>query len=249
MTKLVAIDSKAHKNLIINTDKCASHAEHLNLIPVVVAELDQVALQQAIVFVKNQETGAFTLSALMGFEQTENLFYQQNQWQGIYLPLQVQRQPFFVGDTQSNQSQYSICINLDSTAIENDANLTDSNNLKSLFTTEGKDSDYFVQIKQCLGYLLQGELDNEKLIESLLSLDLMQTVSLEVTFCNGKKIALKGLYTIDKEKLAALSAEHIVKLHQQQLLPAIYTIIFSLGQIYPLIERKNALLNNTNDNV
>ena len=86
---------------------------------------------------------------------------------------------------------------------------------------------------------------NEKLIAALKKFDLIQALSVEITFNNEKSTCLNGLYTINQEKLAALSNVNIAELHQQNLLQPIYTMITSLGQLYPLIERKNDRLSNT----
>ncbi|MEH6730487.1 MAG: SapC family protein [Pseudoalteromonas sp.] len=246
MENLVALEQSAHQHINIDTQKAQSHAENINMVPVVMAELNQIAVQQPIVFAKNSETGEFTLNALLGFEQHENLFYQNSQWQGVYLPLQLQRQPFFVGDTHAQQTQYPVCINLNSPAVVNNR-AQSQNNLEPIYTQSAEESSYFKQIKQCLGHLLQGEIDNKKLIDTLLQHDLLQPLSLEVTFQNSQKTKLNGLYTINQERLAQLNSDQITLLHQSALLPAIYTVITSLGQIYPLIERKNAVLNLADD--
>ncbi|KPV92152.1 SapC [Pseudoalteromonas sp. P1-30] len=246
MENLVALEQSAHQHIKIDTQKAQSHAENINMIPVVMAELNQIAVQQPIVFAKNSETGEFTLNALLGFEQHENLFYQHSQWQGVYLPLQLQRQPFFVGDTHAKQTQYPVCINLNSPAVINNQ-AQSQNDLEPIYTQNAEESGYFKKIKQCLGHLLQGEIDNKKLIDTLLQHELLQPLSLEVTFQNRQKTKLNGLYTINQERLAQLDSDKITLLHQRALLPAIYTVITSLGQIYPLIERKNAVLNLADD--
>ena len=246
MENLVALEQSAHQHIKIDTQKAQSHAKNLNMIPVVMAELSQIAVQQPIVFAKNSETGEFTLNALLGFEQHENLFYQHSQWQGVYLPLQLQRQPFFVGDTHAKQTQYPVCINLNSPAVINNQ-AQSQNDLEPIYTQNAEESGYFKKIKQCLGHLLQGEIDNKKLIDTLLQHELLQPLSLEVTFQNSQKTKLNGLYTINQERLAQLDSDQITLLHQRALLPAIYTVITSLGQIYPLIERKNAVLNLADD--
>lgn len=246
MENLVALEQSAHQHIKIDTQKAQSHAENINMIPVVMAELNQIAVQQPIVFAKNSETGEFTLNALLGFEQHENLFYQHSQWQGVYLPLQLQRQPFFVGDTHAKQTQYPVCINLNSPAVINNQ-AQSQNDLEPIYTQNAEESGYFKKIKQCLGHLLQGEIDNKKLIDTLLQHELLQPLSIEVTFQNSQKTKLNGLYTINQERLAQLDSDQITLLHQRALLPAIYTVITSLGQIYPLIERKNAVLNLADD--
>ena len=139
-----------------------------------------------------------------------------------------------------------MCINLNSPAVV-DNSAQSENNLEPIYTQSAEESGYFKQIKQCLGHLLQGEIDNKKLIDALLKYELLQPLSLEVTFENNKKTKLNGLYTINQEKLSQLNSDQITLLHQSALLPAIYTVITSLGQIYPLIERKNAVLNLADD--
>jgi len=104
------------------------------------------------------------------------------------------------------------------------------------------DTEYFQQAKYCLAQLLEGEIANKQLLEQLDKLDLLQVIKMEVTFANQQSTTLHGLYTIDTEKLAALSAEKIAHLHKAGLLQAIYTLITSLGQIHHLIDLKNKQL-------
>jgi len=244
MANLIAIDPIAHKNLTIDPSKAELHGAELNLIPAVVAEFNHLAVQYPIVITKNEETGAFVFAAMLGFEVNENLFWQQGKWSGVYIPLQLQRQPFFVGNLEensvNNNSDYPVCIDMESPAvIPSNSASTASNENQLLFNEVGQDSEYFQQIKQCLAQLLQGEVENDNLITVLKNFDLIQPLSLEITFENGKNTRLNGLYTIDQKKLAQLTAEQIVTLHQQHLLQPIYAIITSLGQIYPMIELKN----------
>ncbi|OUS23454.1 peptide ABC transporter permease [Thalassotalea sp. 42_200_T64] len=245
MAKLVAIDHNVHKNLRINPAKAELHGAELNLIPAVVAEFTNLAVQYPIVLTKNGDTGEFVCTAMFGFEADENLFWQNGQWRGVYLPLQIQRQPFFIGDsvddTSKNSGDFVVCIDVESPTIAK-VTAASQSEYQTLFTEAGEDSQYFQHAKQCLGQLLQGEIDNNKLITALKELDLLQPLSLEITFVNEQSTRLNGLYSINQEKLAALSNEQIVMLHQKNLLQPIYTMITSLGQIYALIERKNASL-------
>ena len=101
MTKLVAIDNKNHRNLKVDASKAELHGAQVHLIPAVLPEFTNLAAQYPLVLTKNGDTGQFVCVAMLGFEANENLFWQDGQWQGIYLPLQIQRQPFFVGDADS----------------------------------------------------------------------------------------------------------------------------------------------------
>lgn len=240
MSKLIAIDNLHHRDLAINTSLAEHHAKALNLIPVVTFELVNVATQYPIVLAKNEATGQFTLSALMGFEQGENLFWQEQQWQGLYLPLQVQRQPFFIGDGE--EQEHLVCVDQTSPAVTTSNTNEDQVDVQPIFTEDGSDSDYFQHIKQCLAQLFQGQKHNAQLLDTLIKLQLIQPMSLELTFINEQKTRLDGLYTIDQARLAQLGQEQIYQLHQDNMLSAIYTMITSVGQIYSLIDRKNKRL-------
>lgn len=233
MTKLVAIDNKNHRNLKVDASKAELHGAQVHLIPAVLPEFTNLAAQYPLVLTKNGDTGQFVCVAMLGFEANENLFWQDGQWQAIYLPLQIQRQPFFVGDADSEQV---VCIDLDSPTLS-------SGEGETLFADDGTESEYFRQAKERLAHLLHGESVNQSFIEKIIELELLQPLSLEITFVNQTTRRLNGLYTIDKSKLAALAGEQVLALHQSGYLEAIYTMITSLGQIYALIDKKNKRLN------
>jgi hypothetical protein len=228
MTNLIAVDYKKHSNIQIDPSKAELHGAKQHLIPTVLSEFSNLAVQYPIVITKNGDTGQFVFSVMLGFEQNENLFWQQEQWQGLYVPLQIRRQPFFVGESNG---EHVIFFDRDSPTLTSDG--------LRLFDQHGQDSDYFQQAKLCLNELLTGEAQNQLLLEHLENMDLLQPLSLEITFENQETNKINGLYTIDQNKLSALSHEHILTLHQVGLLPAIYTMITSLGQIHALIALKN----------
>jgi hypothetical protein len=231
MTNLVAVDNKSHSKTKIDINKRELHGKLLHIIPVVLSEFASLSIQYPIVITKNIETGQFVFAAMLGFEPDENLFWQEDQWQGLYLPLHIRRQPFFVGNPESN-SDYTVCIDSHSCAITSEGEY-------ALFDDEGLDTDYFKDAKACLVQLLKGEEENKTLLAHLQTMGLLRPMSLEITFINQESTQLNGLYTIDQEKMATLSGENILSLHHAEVLPAIYTQIASLGQIQNLINLKN----------
>ncbi|MDZ7869213.1 MAG: SapC family protein [Rheinheimera sp.] len=240
MAHLVAVEPARHQHLYVVPQQIDTHAAGQNLIPVVPAELTHVATQLPLVLAKNGQTGQFVLAALTGFAPDENLMVQQGQWQGMYLPLQIQRQPFFVGKATPDADDYVVCIDMDSPAAGQNQPLPAGAEL--LFLADGGETDFYRQAKQRLVQLLQGEQQRDALIDVLLQCQLLQPMSLDITFADQSTTRLNGLYTIDADKLAALAPEQVVHLHQQGLLAAIYAIVGSAAQIYGLIARKNQQL-------
>ncbi|MFT5757058.1 MAG: hypothetical protein ACI9LM_001783 [Alteromonadaceae bacterium] len=240
MARLVTIDNKNHLTLKVDPRKAEMHGAELHLIPAVLSEFSDLAVQYPILLAKNEDSGQFTFTAMFGFELGENLYWQNNAWQGLYLPLQIRRQPFFITNDdnegqQSNNKTYAVCIDMDSPTVTTKGDV-------ALFNDNGLDSDYFQQAKAVLVQLLKGEKSNEQLIKHLQVMDLIQPLSLDITFVNQQSITLNGLYTIDQEKLAKLKDEQVLTLHQAGFLPAIHTMITSLGQVHALIEKKNQQL-------
>ncbi len=240
MAQLVAIDNKNHLNLKVDSAKAELHGAGLHLVPAVMSEFTNMAVQYPLVITKHADTGQFVVAAMLGFETGENLFWRDGQWQGLYLPLQIRRQPFFVGNPEQKSEaepsgDYVVCFDSESPAIT-------SSDGQALFSDNGVDTEFFQQAKFCLAQLLEGELANKQLLEQLESMELLQVMKMEVTFANQQCTTLNGFYTIDTQKLAALSAEKISSLHKAGLLQAIYTLITSLGQIHHLIDLKNKKL-------
>ena len=73
----------------------------------------------------------------------------------------------------------------------------------------------------------------------MLKFKLLLPLALDITFANKQSSQVKGLYSIDEDKLQALSGEQLAELNQAGYLQAAYTQLASLGQIYTLIDRKN----------
>lgn len=236
MSKLVALSRQSHREIRIDTHQVERQAAELHLVPVVLPEFRKLVVQYPIVFSKNSDTGQFMCSALLGFEQGENLFWQQEGWQGIYIPLQVRRQPFFLGQNDSAESQDPVlCINEAHPAVGSSG--------EALFDADGQASSWLQGKQRDLMTLLQGEQLTTDFVATLLELQLLTAMSLEIQFVDNSSTKVNGLYTVDEDKLNQLSADALGDLQQQGYLAAIYAMVHSTGQIYRLIELKNQRLN------
>lgn len=236
MSKLVALSRQTHQNIHIDAHQVERQAAELHMVPVVLPEFRKLVVQYPIVFSKNSDTGQFMCSALLGFEQGENLFWQQDGWQGIYVPLQVSRQPFFLGqDDTTTQQDPVLCINEAHPAVGGSGD--------ALFDNKGQASAFLQNKQRDLMTLLQGEPLTAEFIATLLEMQLFTAMSLEIKFADDSSTKINGLYTIDEDKLNELSPQSLSQLQQSGYLAAIYAMVHSTGQIYRLIELKNQRLN------
>lgn len=229
MNRLTALNSAAHRNLRVNPEQVLAQAAQLNMVPVVLGEFQKLCVQYPIVLTKNGATGQFTCVALFGFEKAENLFWRQDRWDAIYVPLQVSRQPFFLGQ------QAVVCIDTLHPSLKQAHG-------EAIFDEHGAETTYLQQAKQMLAALLDGEEQTDRFVRKLLALELIRPMRLEIEFANRQKQRVDGLYTIDEERLKAVPGGTVAELHSLEYLAPLYTMLASLGQIYSLVQRKNQLL-------
>jgi hypothetical protein len=233
MPHFVALHNQLHQSISIDTSKIEAQGANERMVPVVLGEFLKLVVDYPILFTKSAETGQFLAVALLGFEANENLFWQDQQWQSIYVPLNIHRLPFFVG---KENEQSIICIDTQSPCV------ADNRCHETLFGDQGNDSAYLQKMKSQLAHLLDGEAKTARFTRALLELNLIMPMTLDIHFANRQEQRVQGLYTINEERLGQLDAEQMLQLQAQGYLQPIYTMIASLGQIYALIQKKNERL-------
>lgn len=232
MAKFVALHNQLHQSVRVDTHRIEALGAHERMVPIVLSEFLKLVVDYPLVFTKSAETGRFICVALLGFDEKENLFWDNMRWNSIYVPLNIQRQPFFIGD---DQGKTVICLDTESPCLS-------SNQGEPLFTAQGEETLFLQQVKVRLAELVKGEEETQNFIQWLMELKLMVPLSLDITFANQQSQKIQGIYTIDEEKLATLNTEQIADLHQRGYIKFIYTMIASLGQVYALIHKKNQRL-------
>lgn len=203
------------------------------MIPLVASEFLKAAVQYPILFTKNAATGKFLPVALLGFEEEENLFWRDGGWDGLYVPLNVARQPFFLAPKEgAGADDFLLCIDHGSPCLDRTAG-------EPLFDATGEASAALLGRQDILRRLVIGERQTRDFIAAMLANDLLTDVALDITFANGDKRRMQGLYSIDEAKLDALDDAALLALRKAGYLPFIYAMIVSLSQIFALIERRN----------
>jgi hypothetical protein len=232
--RLVELSRSEHAGLRIRADLVEATTASQHLIPVVVSEFRKAATQYPLVFAKNPETGRFGSYVLNGLGVEENLFWSGTELNVAYVPLNVRRQPFFVGTDDAPQSPATnvLCIDLDSPCV-------DASGAKTIVNPDGSDSAYLQEILSILGELVAGKQRTEQFIASLLSLDLLAPIVLEIVLDDGTPLQVQGLYGLDEEKFRQLDAAKITSLWRAGYLDLIYAVIMASGQIFNLIRLKN----------
>jgi hypothetical protein len=110
---------------------------------------------------------------------------------------------------------------------------------EDLFDDKGKASLYLSGIKTLLEADITNDIQTYQFGKKLEQLGMLKSIDLLVHYQDGAVQTLSGLYTIDEDKLQALSAEQSHELNQQGYLVQIHAMLISIYQLNLLIRKHN----------
>lgn len=240
MSNHVLLNNIEHKDLKIigeRTEKMGDNVWYAQTFPM---EFTSAQAHYPILFQKDNNTGQFMPITLFGFENGDNLFLKKGKWDAAYIPLAVQRMPFYIGfqevvNNGITEKQRVITLDLDSPKVSKDHGI-------DLFLDYGGNSDYLEHIANVLETLHVGLEQNGDFIDALLTNDLLESVTITIELNDGSKNQLMGFYTINEDNLNNLSPEQLAQLHSKGYIQAIYMVIASQVHINDLVARKNEQL-------
>ena len=235
----VLLNNVEHHNLKVITERSARYGDDVNFALTFPVEFRHIQSCYPIFFRKDANTGQFAPIALLGFQPRENLYLTEDGWDAHYIPLMIRRHPFIIGFQQvqgeGDTKSAIVSIDLNSPRVNEDEG-------EPLFLEHGGVSDYLSSTTEMLETIRLADEMNAGFVETLLELDLLESVTMQVELKNGSKNELLGYYTINEEKLQHLDGEALGKLHSKYYLESIYMILASLACFRTLIEKKNEQL-------
>ncbi|VUD41914.1 hypothetical protein TDB9533_00586 [Thalassocella blandensis] len=234
MSNTVLLDNVTHKNLKIITRKSAAFGDNLPSVLTFPQEFRNIQTHYPICFQQDSQNGRYYAAALMGFEDNENVFLDQDHWDASYIPLMIERQPFFIGGkkTADGQETQVIYVDMDSPRISETEG-------EFVFMAQGGNSAYLDRISNILGAIHQGQEDSLNFFNALLEYELMEPFTLEVKLVDGSNNKLVGFQTINEEKLRALPAGVLETFSRNGILQQAYWVLASQSNFAALIQRKN----------
>ena len=226
MTKVALLNNHDHRAVRVQAGASARYGDNQRFVAVILGEFPHLVAHYPILLTKDQNTGAFFVGAVLGFDEGENLFLDERGME-TYRPLNLQRGPFF---TAGNE----VAIDLDSPRLEAGG--------KPLFTEQGEPTQYLQSIMALFRDLKPGLEMTKAFVESLVGLKLVEPIDIDLAFDDGSKRQLTGLYTVNQQNLAALPDATVIDLFRKGYLQLIYLMIASLKQVPVLARRKNDAL-------
>jgi len=242
MPKHQLLDNVSHKDLRIITEHRPEYGDTASYTAVFISELRDVQGHYPVFFRKNSETAQFEAIALFGFAEQENLYLDDMGWHASYIPLTIQRRPFLIGTQNVNADgivtqQTVVHVDMNSPRIS-----SSEGEGEAVFLPQGGQSPFLQGISSVLKTIDEGHQQTRAFIDVLLANDLIEAVNIKVQLDNGSQNELGGLYTLNEEKVAGLSGDTLMSLHQQGCVQHIHMILASMSNMTALIEKKNKQL-------
>jgi hypothetical protein len=202
-------------------------ADAVHFVQIVAGEFAAAAACCPILFTKDASDGAFYAGAMYGFKPGENLLGDAVE-RSVFEPLMLRRDGFFISDR-------SIAIDRENARFnENEGDL--------LFDEGQQPADALRAIQRTLGELQHGMEQTKAFIAALLELKLIESIEVSLSFDNGERLTLQGLYTVSLDRLRDLDDASVVRLFRAGHLHLAITMATSLRQIARLAKLRNRRL-------
>lgn len=237
MSNYEVLSPSVHSDLRVITDCGELYGDNIQYVLTYSLEFRNIQSCYPIFFTKNPQKDEYFPIALLGFEQDENLFLEDNQWNASYVPMMVQRQPFLIGNQVSADKVEKpvVSINMNSPRVGMEKG-------KKLFGEDKKPSDYLSKIIHKLEALHHGSEHNKGFMDALMTNNLLEPFTLEIPLINESRNKLVGFYTINEQKLLELDGTTLEEFNRHGYLQPIYMALASYSRVRVLIEKKNARL-------
>jgi len=235
MSQYEVLSKDKHRKLRIKTGYGAALGDAIMYVMTYPMEFRDIQSCYPILFTKDPNTGGFFAAAVLGFEADQNLFLQDNGWDASYIPALVQRQPFLIATSGKDDNKTPVVsVDLDHPRVSQDEG-------EALFDSDGDPSEFLGQKITLLDKLHRGLQHGSGFIDTLLQHELLEQITLDLTFNDGSKKSMQGFYCIAEERLYQLQGDVLESLNQAGYLQPVFMAVASLSRMRDIIERRNRL--------
>ena len=227
---LVPISLDRHRNMKIRQLSHQNHAKECHFASAMIHEFSRCVLHYPIVFLEDEKTQGYRPALILGLEEGENLYIQNDQWIVPYAPAILRRYPFALVKSPEDD-KFAICYDADSNVIQEHEG-------EPLYNENGEPSEVLNNIRQFLSEIQHMEGFTVEFCKRLKELDLIVPMDLTVKV-KGQQQKMGGCFMISEEKLNQLSDEDYLGLKKSNYMAPVYSHLTSLAQIENLVQLKN----------
>lgn len=226
MSTLIPLSPSEHKHRFIDTRRAINDFRQAQVVRLRVPEVGNAGCCFPVLITKDPQFGEWDITALTSLEPESNLFVGDEGWQGVYTPLSIRTYP--VRLTRADGAEgVSLSVRAE--------DLSDFGT--RLYDDQGQPTEYLKGIENTLHEDLSGAAATRAFCQHLDGLNLIQPISINVLYKDGKSRTLEGLYTLDQDRLSSLSDKELLELQKRGYLMAMNSMLTSLFQLNRLIQR------------
>jgi hypothetical protein len=230
----VLLNNVDHADLRVAIRAGAAFGDSVNQLPIFPAEFEEAQRSFPIVF--RPEGDGFQAYVLLGLDRDENLFLDGERWTSGYVPAFQRRGPFSIALTRAEPDQDEptepmVHVDLDDPRVGAPDGLP-------VFKEHGGNAPLLNHMTDILRTIYEGLETAPAIYAAWRDAGLLQPMTLQISLRDDLTYDLPGLFTVDRQALAALSGETLERLHRAGLLEGAILAAASLGNIQRLIELK-----------
>ena len=233
------LSNDQHRSVAVDTRARPEYGDMVNRAIALSAEFNELHREFPLLLRKTHEAPGFVAHAILGFEKDENLFVEGDRWISTSVPATLARGPFSLGyirgeDGGSAPADIKVMIDDQHPRVRAEG--------QPVFLPLGGESPYLQGIKRVLQTVDAGLRADRLFYGELVALGLLEEVKIQISVFAELRYDFSGYHSINQEKLAALGADQLLRLHRLGLLPAVYFLMSSLGNFQKLVNLKIARL-------
>lgn len=177
-----------------------------------------------ILFSKDTTDGRFFAGAVFGFKPGENLVGGVDE-RGGFDPLMLRREGFFISGQQI--------------AIDPDHERFSETDGEALFDDASGPSAALRAVQRALGEIHAGMEQTQAFLAAMSDLRLIEPIDISLTFDDGERLSLQGLYTVSLDRLRDIDDAAALRLFRAGHLQLAYTMAGSLRHLGRLARLRN----------
>ncbi|MEM7502936.1 MAG: SapC family protein [Pseudomonadota bacterium] len=231
MPELVELDEQAHRDLRIREGSAIQIAANQHVINIRASELPQAVTDFPVFFTRDPNSGDFSASIVTSFDAGQNLYVANGEWNAIFMPSSMQTYPLFLMKSPTDERGYTVGIDEANSAFSTTEG-------QPLFEEAGKATLFLSDMTRRLQAGAEADVQTLYFIEALQKLELLKPVDVLVHYADDAVQTIRGLLTIDEERLKSLPSERVQELYTQGYLVLIHAVLISIYQLNGLIRRQ-----------
>jgi len=207
------------------------HLAHLSSAAIIAEEVVAVAANCPVVFLKDEASGRFELTALLGLTAGENLFVDsEGAWLGTLMLAGLSVLPFGMDSGCENEAERML--------IDMNSPLVSEGRGQRLYEN-GEETSFLQEQRELLELNVDGFLQSQRLVEELVNRNLITEFMLQVEETDASPRVIRDLYTINVDEFPYMSDKDVVAFHRQHYWGVIFAIQQSLAQFRRLVQWRN----------